>query len=344
MKKIARSAFFLLLIGGVIGYFYGYRPVFGPNVDLGNGVKEREFFIPTGMTYDEVGKKLLDEKIIVNVKSFHRVAKYMNYPNHVYAGRYIIDDGMNNRELVGLLRSGKQAPIDFTFVKFRTPEELAAHATERLEMTEEQLLKVLNNTSFLKRLAGLTPENVLAIFIPNTYQIYWNITPEEFLKRMYSEYRTFWNDQRNELREAKKLDRLEVMTLASIVEEETNKADERPSVAGLYLNRIRKRWKLEADPTVKYAVGDFGLRRILNTHLEVDSPYNTYKYQGIPPGPICTPSIPSIEAVLNEEKHDFMYMCARADGSGYHHFSETLEEHLAYAKDYHRMLNREGIK
>ena len=211
-------------------------------------------------------------------------------------------------------------------------------------MKEEDLLKVLNNKSFLKRTAGLTPENVLAVFIPNTYQIYWNITPEEFLKRMYKEYRAFWNDQRNELREAKKLDRLEVMTLASIVEEETNKVDEKPSVAGLYLNRIRKRWKLEADPTVKYAVGDFGLRRILNTHLEVDSPYNTYKYQGIPPGPICTPSIPSIEAVLNEEKHDFMYMCARADGSGYHHFSETLEEHLAYARDYHRMLNREGIK
>ena len=125
MKKIARSAFFLLLIGGVIGYFYGYRPVFGPNVDLGNGVSEREFFIPTGMTYDEVGKKLLDEKIIVNVKSFHRVAKYMNYPNHVYAGRYIIDEGMNNRELVGLLRSGKQTPIDYTFVKFRDPRRVS---------------------------------------------------------------------------------------------------------------------------------------------------------------------------------------------------------------------------
>ena len=344
MKKIARSAFFLLLVAGVLGYFYGYKPVFGPNVKLESGESEREFFIHTGMTYDEVGKKLLSEKIIVNAKSFHRVAEYMNYPNHVYPGRYLIKDGLNNRELVGQLRSGKQAPVEYTFVKFRTKEELAAHASERLEMTEEQLLNVLSSEGFLKKLARLTPDNVLAIFIPNTYEMYWNISPEKFLERMYKEYRAFWSEGRNERRESLKLDRLEVMTLASIVEEETNKIDERPSVAGLYLNRIRKSWKLEADPTVKFAVGDFGLRRILNSHLEIDSPYNTYMYQGIPPGPICTPSIPSIEAILNEEKHDYMYMCAKADGSGYHHFSETLDEHLAYAKEYHRMLNREGIK
>ena len=161
---------------------------------------------------------------------------------------------------------------------------------------------------------------------------------------MYKEYRTFWNDDRNARRKKWRLSRLEIMTLASIVEEESNKNDERGRIAGVYLNRIRKNWRLEADPTLKFAVGDFELRRILNRHKDIDSPYNTYMYEGIPPGPICSPSIPSIEAVLNGERHDYMFFCARADGSGYHQFSETLTEHLNYANAYHARLDQQGIK
>ncbi len=344
MKKLTKYLFWIILVSGILVYFYFYRPIFGSNVNLSDGQEKAEFFVRTGMTYDEVGKKLMEENIIVNVRSFHRVAEYMNYPRHVYPGRYIIEDGMDNRKLVRLLRSGKQTPVPFTFVKFRTVEDLARHASERLEFSEHDLLAVLQNESFLNRLAKLKPETVLAIFIPNTYEMYWNISPEDFVKRMYKEYRAFWNDERNEQREQWNLTRMEIMTLASIVEEETNKIEEKPTVAGVYLNRVRKNWKLEADPTLKFAAGDFSLRRILNVHLEIDSPYNTYMYEGIPPGPICTPSIPSIEAILNGERHDYMYMCAKADGSGYHHFSETLQEHLAYARDYHRLLNSQGIK
>jgi len=344
MKKLKLGLVGIILIGIMLGYFFIYRPIFGSNVQLPDGEQQREFFIPTGMTYDEVGTKLIEEELIIDIKGFHRVAQYMNYPRHIYPGRYIIEDGMTNRELVQLLRSGKQTPIQYTFVKFRTAEELAIHASERLEMSKEDLLLILEDEAYLDRLAKLSPHNVLAIFIPNTYELYWNISPEEFVKRMYKEYRAFWDDNRNDKRQNWRLSRLEVMTLASIVEEETNKEDERPTVAGVYLNRIRKNWRLEADPTVKYAVGDFSLRRILNVHLEIDSPYNTYKYEGIPPGPICTPSISSIEAILNGERHDYMYMCAKADGSGYHHFSETLQEHLNYARDYHRLLNDQGVK
>ncbi len=320
-----------------------YNRVFSPMVMVPGG-GEKEFFIPTGSDYKVVGDLLVTQGLIGNLEGFHWVARQMNYPNTVRAGRFMLRNGMNGRELVTLLRSGKQSPVKYTFVKFRTVEQLAETTASKLEMDKASLLSLLTNKDFLYRFNGLTPETVLAVFIPNTYEFYWNVTPEDFFTRIFDYYKVFWNDERNTRREKLKLSRLEVMSLAAIVEEETNKNDEKPRVAGVYLNRIRKGWPLEADPTVKYAVGDFTLRRILYEHLQIDSPYNTYLYAGIPPGPICTPSIPSIEAVLNGEKHDYMFFCAKADGSGYHHFSRTLSEHNAYAQEYHRMLNRQNIR
>lgn len=345
-KKYARWIVLTLLLAVVVAYFGFYQPIFGTNVRLEGDATEKEFFIRPGTTYEQVGKKLIDDKILIDARSFHRVAKMMNYPRNVHSGRYVIEDGMSNRELVTRLRSGSQTPVQYTFIKFRSVEELAEHTSQRLAMSPMELLNVLQNETFLKKVGGvgLTPGNVLAIFIPNTYEMYWDINPEQFVERMYKEYRAFWNEGRNAKADQWGLTRLEVMTLASIVEEETNKEDERPTVAGLYLNRVRKGWKLEADPTVKFAVGDFTLRRLLYSHLEVDSPYNTYMYEGIPPGPICTPSIPSIDAVLNGERHDYMYMCARTDGSGYHHFSKTLQEHNNYASQYHNFLDTQGIR
>lgn len=335
----------LIILGGGLffAYQFVYQPLFGSNVKTPEG-KDLEFFIPRGFDYKEVGDKLLEGKIIRDPRSFHWLAKKMNYPNHVYPGRYILKDGMSNRELIGLLRSGKREAIDFTFVKFRTKEDLAKHVDERMEMSAKEFLEVMNDEEFLRKHGGLTPELAMMVFIPNTYRVHWHITPKEFFKKMYKEYQKFWNEERNDKREKFKLTRREVMTIASIVEEETNKNDEKARVAGVYLNRVRKRWPLEADPTVKYAVGDFGLKRILNKHLEFDSPYNTYLYPGIPPGPICTPSIPSIDAVLDAERHDYMFFCARIDGSGYHQFSETLAAHNAYARKYHQMLNQMGIR
>lgn len=317
--------------------------IFSSNVKTADG-KNVELFIPTGSDYLAVANQLQGGKLLKDIRAFHMVSRMMNYTHQVKPGRYILKDGMSSRELITKLRSGDQSAVRFTFVKFRTPDQLAEYVGTQLEMTKEEFLGIMNDPDFLKKHSGLTPETAMTVFIPNTYEVWWNIKPKAFFERMFSEYKKFWNDERNAKRQKLKLNRLEVMALASIVEEETNKNDEKPKVAGLYLNRIRKGMLLQADPTVKFAVGDFALRRILNKHLQVDSPYNTYIYPGVPPAPICTPSIPSIDAVLNEEKHNYFYMCANIEGTGYHKFSESLTEHNAYAKLYHQMLNQRGIK
>ncbi len=345
LKALKKPWVWLVILSAVtyLGYTRVYQPIFAANVQTTDG-KPIEFYIYTGWDYRLVGQELLKQKLITDVEAFHWVAEQMNYPRHVYPGRYLIEDGMSTRELVTLLRSGKQTPISFTFVKFRTVDQLAEYVGEKLEMSALELRQVLENPDYLKKFNGITPDIALTIFIPNTYELYWNIKPKAFVERMFKEYQAFWNESRNAQRKKLKLNRLEVMTLASIVEEETNKNDEKSRVAGVYLNRVRQRWPLEADPTVKFAVGDFTLRRILNSHLQTDSPYNTYLYPGIPPGPICTPSISSIDAVLKAERHDYMFFCAKIDGSGYHHFSESLAQHNAYAREYHRMLNQRGIR
>lgn len=332
-----------VFILGILFVYPFYQRVFSPMVHTADG-EMAEFFVPTGADYKMVGDALVEQGLIEHLEGFHWVARQMNYPNTVRPGRYMLADGLSGRELVSLLRSGRQSPVRYTFIKFRTKEQLAASTAAKLEMSEEDLLDLLNDREFLKKYNGLTPNTVLAAFIPNTYELYWNVSPEDFFERIFSYYKAFWNEERNRQRQKYHLSRLEVMTLASIVEEETNKNDEKQRVAGVYLNRVRQGWPLEADPTVKFAVGDFSLKRILYEHLQVNSPYNTYLYAGIPPGPICTPSIPSIEAVLNGEKHAYMFFCARADGSGYHHFSRTLAEHNAYAAEYHRMLNQRNIR
>ncbi|MEZ4848496.1 MAG: endolytic transglycosylase MltG [Bacteroidia bacterium] len=345
MKKLLTNPITLLVIALVAVLFVlpYYRSVFSSAVQTSDG-KPAEFFIYEGWDYIRVGEELLAQKLISDPEGFHWVAEKMNYPNHVYSGRYIIDDGISNRDLVTLLRSGKQEPIQFTFVKFRTKQQLADYVDEKLMISAKDIMDVMDDKDFLAKRSGLTPEIAMAIFIPNTYEIYWNISAEDFYDRMFKEYKRFWNDERNKKRDKWGLNRLEVMTLASIVEEETNRNDEKATVAGVYLNRIRNKWPLEADPTVKYAVGDFSIKRVLNVHLQVDSPYNTYLYPGLPPSPICTPSIASIDAVLNGEKHEYMFFCAKIDGSGYHHFSKTLTEHNNYAREYRAMLNQRGIK
>ncbi|MEM6263928.1 MAG: endolytic transglycosylase MltG [Bacteroidota bacterium] len=344
MKRFLPYILIGLVVLIVFVAFPLYQRVFSPAVSI-EGDEPYFLLIPNGADYIYVAETLKRDKIITNPQGFQWVARRMNYPRSIRPGRYKIEDGMSNRELIQLLRSGQQTAVRFTFVKFRRPEDFALHAAQYFEFGKTELMAVLNNREFLKKEFNLTPETVFTIIIPNTYEIWWNTPPEEFIKRMYKEYRAFWGrNGRREARQRMRLTRQEVMTLASIVEEETIRNDERPKVAGVYLNRIRKSMPLQADPTVKFAVGNFELRRILNEHLEIDSPYNTYKYPGIPPGPICTPSITSIDAVLANERHKYYYFCAKTDGSGYHHFSKTLMEHNMYANQYHQMLNQKGIR
>lgn len=275
-------------------------------------------------------------------KIFRFLSKRMNYSDAVKSGRYAVKNGMNMLDVIRMLRSGKQAPINLTFNNLRTKENLAGRISQQLMMDSIELLNALNDETRIKKL-GFDSSNVVAVFIPNTYEVYWDISVNAFLERMKKEYDRFWNPDRKRKADRLGLSPAQVSTLASIVEEEASYADEYPTVAGLYLNRLRKGMKLQADPTVKFAVGDFGLRRILFHHLDTDSPYNTYKYTGLPPGPIRVPSISAIDATLSPETHNYLFMCAKDNLSGRHNFAATHAEHVRNAAAYQRILNNRRI-
>ncbi len=331
--------FLLVLIVGLTVGIYAYKLLFAPSVSVKEENGVTYLYIPTGATFERVVEDLCEQGIVSDCEAFKWLARQMNYHKHVYPGRYRIDDDMSYPELIRMLRSGRQEPLILTWRKFRFLPQIAGFFGKHLEPDSQQIIKVLTDTIFLAKY-GLTPQTVLAIFIPDTYEFLWNTSPEQLIDRMYREYENFWTEER--LAKAKKigLSPMQVMILASIVESETYRVDEMPIIAGVYLNRLRKGMRLQADPTIKYALGDWSIRRITWKMLEVESPYNTYKYKGLPPGPIGTPSKQAIDAVLNATKHDFLFFCARTDGSGYHDFSRTFQEHLACARRWRQYLNQ----
>jgi UPF0755 protein len=305
--------------------------------------KTNYLYIPTGSTYEQVIKIIKKEKILKNDVTFELVARAMKYPRLVKPGRYKIEPNMGNYVLVRNLRIGRQDPVNISFVSIRTKEKLAEKIDEKLEMSAEDFTRAIHDPEVLDSLR-LTPETVMAIFIPNTYNIYWNVKPKKYIFDMKKAFDKFWTAERRAKAQKINLTPVEVVTLASIVQEETLKPDEKPRVAGVYLNRLRNGWKLDADPTVKYALGDFSLKRLYHKHTRFDSPYNTYLYTGLPPGPISCPSPETIDAVLNFEKHDYFFFCARPDFSGYHDFSKDLSGHNRNAKNYSEKLNELKIK
>ncbi len=325
-----------LFIAGLL-----YVKVFRPVVEL-PAEQAGILYIPTGSDLEEVARILKEEEFVSDTSAFLWLARKKNYHNHVYPGRYNITDGMNLNALINLLRSGRQTPVHLIFNNICTLPELAGIVGKQIEPDSAALLEAFLDKNLLDEI-GFTAESVYALFIPNTYEIYWNTAPEEFMKRMSREYKIFWAGSRLEKASLLNMEPVEVSTLASIVDEEAIWDDEMKRVAGLYINRLEKGIRLQADPTIKFAVGDLGMNRVLNHHLDIDSPYNTYKYSGLPPGPISVPSIAAIDAVLNYERHDYLYMCARADFSGYHHFSRTLAQHNRYAREYRRALNQRRI-
>lgn len=315
--------------------------IFSPNVDTGNA-QEAELYIPSNPTFDEVLEILKFSGYIIDIEQFIWVSERKNYPPNVKGGRYIIKNKMSNNELINMLRGGYQTPVNVTFNNIRTFEELAGNISKRLEPDSVQLLQVFINEDIIEKY-GFNKNTFISMFIPNTYQMYWNTPPEEFISRMKREYEIFWNDSRIEKAEKTGLTPLEVSILASILEEETTKNDEKPRVAGLYINRLRKGIKLQSDPTVKFALRDFSINRILIQDLKINSPYNTYIHEGLPPGPLRMSSIQSIDAVLNYEKNDYIFMCAKEDFSGYHNFAKTLEQHNRNAAKYHQALKKSKI-
>jgi len=324
------------IIAGLRGYQL-YMYVFKENAktDYVLIIKENE-------TYDDVFNELETIDVLYNYKAFRWVSKKKNYPGNVKPGRYKIEKNMNTNQVVNILRSGLQEPVEVTFNNVRFKEDLAGKVSKYIQADSLEILGLFSDKEKIEAY-GFTPETFRAMFIPNTYEFYWTTSAEEFANRMKKEFERFWNEERREKAKEINLTPAEVTTLASIVQAETIKKDELRRVAGLYVNRLKRGMLLQADPTVKYAVGDFSLRRILNKHLEIDSPYNTYKYAGLPPGPISFPEPASIDAVLNYEDHNYLYMVARDDFSGYHNFASTLSEHNRNAARYREALNERRI-
>lgn len=332
----------LAIIIGLIVMFNLFRLILKPNVNT-PGNEPVSIFIPTGAGFSDVKNILYGQGLIMNHRSFEWVAERKNYPGLVKPGHYLVRDNMNNNDLVNMLRSGAQSPVKVIFNNVRKLDELAGKVSRQVEADSLSFLRCWNDREFLKSL-NTTPDKVILIFIPNTYEVWWTTDAYEFTKRMHKEFLAFWNDERKKKADAVHLSIQQVIILASIVDKETQKNDEKPSIAGVYLNRLRKNWPLQADPTVVYAVGDFEIKRVLTVHTQIDSPYNTYLHTGLPPGPICIPSISSIDAVLDYKKHDYMFFCAKADMSGYHSFSRTLAEHNRYAKAYQQALSSRNIR
>ncbi|HZX62327.1 MAG TPA: endolytic transglycosylase MltG [Bacteroidales bacterium] len=333
---------FFLIFFGLCGWgFHYYQNFFQPNVTMGDQ-PSAYIYIHTGADFSAVKNLLSDHHYLRDMKSFEWVAQKKKYDIKIRPGRYKIRYGMNNNELVNLLRSGKQEPVRVILQNVRTPEELAGKIASQIEGDSISILNLLRDPDYLREF-GAEPATIFTLFIPNTYEFLWNTTADHFIRRMYKERQKFWNDERLTQMSQEGLNIPGVITLASILEKETAKNTEKSVIAGVYLNRIRKSWPLQADPTLIFAWNDYTIKRVLNKHKEIDSPYNTYKYTGLPPGPICLPSVSSIDAVLNYEKHGYMYLCAKDDLSGYHNFAVTLAEHNRNAERYQAALKRLNV-
>ncbi len=328
----------VLIIGAFIGW-KAYQIFWGPSVTDA----QEYLYVHTNDNYESVLRRIRQENLVNDPEHFNIVAKAMDFPESVKAGRYKLTPGMSNRKLIGNLRAGLQDPVKLRFANIRLKENLAGLLGKSFEADSAQFSAILNNEAVAEQY-GFTKDNFFAMFIPNTYNIYWNTSPDKVIERLNEEYKKFWTDERKEKAKKQNLTPVEVSILASIVRGEALHNDEMPQIAGLYLNRLKKGMLLQADPTVIFANNDFTIRRVLNRHLTIDNPYNTYRYKGLPPGPITMAPIVAIDAVLNPAQHDYIYMCAKEDFSGYHAFATTVTEHLVNARKFQKALDDRNIK
>ena len=327
----------LILIALIAGYKL-FQTVMKPNVSTPDR-KAFSLYIPTGASYSQVLDSLQAHQLLKDVSGFDWLATKKGLPNHIHPGHYLLKDGMSNNQLTNMIRGGLQTPVKVTFNNQRDVKMLAGRISQQIEADSLSIVTLLSNRDTLSAM-GFTAQTIPALFLPNTYEFYWNTSAAQFVEKMRHEYDKYWNEDRRAKAKALGLSPVQVSTLASIVDKETNKSDEMARIAGVYLNRLRDGWLLQADPTLVFALGDFELKRVLNQHKEVESPYNTYKYPALPPGPICIPSLASLNAVLNPEQHHYYYFCAKEDFSGYHVFAKTLAEHNKNAARYQRELNK----
>ena len=334
---IALAVIIVIALGGTLIFYY--LKYFGPNVTD----KEKYLYIRTGEGYDEVYKTIREQGIVKDTVNFNWAAHNMKYTGNVKPGRYRLTAGMSNRKFINMLLAGNQEAVDLSFRGLRLKTQFAGFLAKKLEPDSTAFIRLLDSADYVKQF-GFTTDNVYTVFMPNTYDIYWNTTPEKFFKRMYDHYNKFWTDERKQKAAAINLTPIQVSILASIVDGEALHDDEMPTIAGLYLNRLKKGQKLESDPTVIFAIGDFNIRRVLNRDKAYNSPYNTYMHTGLPPGPVMMPSVNAVKAVLNYKPSNYIYMCAKEDFSGYHNFTDNLTQHMVNARKFQHALDQRNIK
>ncbi|MBC3759744.1 endolytic transglycosylase MltG [Hyunsoonleella sp. SJ7] len=344
IKKILWA---IALIGLVVaGYFayYIYGAMLAPNTNFNN--EEAYIYIKSTDTYKDVRAQL--EPLLKDIRKFDVLAKQKQYANNVKSGKYVIKNGMSNNDIINSIRSGN-LPVKVSFNNQNSLEKLAGRVANQIEADSLSLLNAMTDKDFLNS-NGFTAETALGMYLPNSYELYWNTTAETFRDRMLKEYKRFWNEKRIAKAHAIGLSKDQVMTLASLVYEESKQKSEQARIAGLYINRLNSGIPLDSDPTLKFAAYKLPqykntvIRRVLNVHKSIDSPYNTYKNRGLPPGLITMPNISAIEAVLNYERHKYIFMCADPKRFGYHKFAKTLAQHNVNARAYHKYLDSKGIR
>lgn len=321
------------------GSVYTYQMLYSPNFLI--NAEDKFIIIEENTDFNELIKKLEDDTLINDILSFSFLSKLMEYQENIKIGAYKVKMNMSNYEMITMLRSGNQTPIKLTFTYARKIEDLAEKITTKLKMSKDDLLNYLNEN--INNYSGFKKTDIISIFLPDTYEVYWNISPEKLTNKMYSEYKKFWNEERLSKLDKINLNPKEAIVLASIVASESRMLDEADRIAGLYINRLNRNMRLQADPTLIFAANDFTIRRVLNKHKKIKSPYNTYIHRGLPPGPIRLASKKYIDAVLNYEKHNYIYMCAKEDFSGYHAFATNLSDHNRNAKKFQIALNMRKI-
>ena len=344
LKKILLTVVFLGLVGMAGFSYYVYQNIFTPNTGFNN--PQANIFIPTGATFKMVQEELTP--LLKDMSTFVTVAQRKGYVSNIKAGHFIIKKGSNNNEIINSIRSGN-TPVTIKFNNQERLENLAGHLAKQIEADSLSLLNAMLDIDFLKA-SGFTQDTALGMYIANSYQVYWNTSSKAFCQKMLKQYHVFWNDARVAKAKAISLSKDQVMALAAIVQKETAMIDERPVVAGLYLNRLKKGMLLQADPTVIFAKkkteNNFNqvIKRVLFKDLKITSPYNTYTNSGVPPGPITMPDVSAIDGVLNYKKHGFYFMVADVKNFGYHKFAKTLSAHNRNKKQYVNWINKQGVK
>ncbi len=325
----------LLLLGAAAGYL-----LLLPN---GGNSRQPYLYITTGATYEQVRDSLEAGRFVRDLNAFDFVARQVSYPERIRPGRYEIKKGMSLVEIVRMLRGGSQSPVKLVVPKLRTEGDFVKLLAGSLEPSETDIEALLEDSAYLDSL-GLKRATLFAAVFPDTYEFYWNTTPKKAFEKLYKASQAFWTSARKSAAKAQGLTVAEVATLASIVEEETRYVPEKPTIASVYLNRYRKGMKLQADPTARFAGGDFTIKRVTGKQTGIASPYNTYYTTGLPPGPICTPSKSSLDAVLKTPKTNYLFFCAKEDFSGSHNFAATYAEHMVNARKFQQALNERGIR